>query len=155
MPQQLTSHSGSTESVVGLSARRCINSTVSRPYLIGEMMNALMGPPGSFVAQGTCGVTTSVEYVMSFFWNALPPTPPGCCPRPRRARDETSAKSASEAGKTFFMMSQGDGALGRRGGHGPCRPVNEDGSSPGRGPASDRLGDPEADARGRENVLDG
>src|SRR3569832_1518872 len=34
------------------------------------MKKPLIGPCGSFVAHGTCGVTTAVEYVMSFF---------GCC----------------------------------------------------------------------------
>ena len=61
MPQQLTSQLRSIVTVVGSSESRCISSTMSRPSVTGGTKKPRMGPPGSFVAHGTCGVTTSVE----------------------------------------------------------------------------------------------
>jgi hypothetical protein len=61
MPQQLTSQLGSIVTVVGSSASRCISSTMSRPCETLGTKKPRMGPPGSVVAHGTCGVATSVE----------------------------------------------------------------------------------------------
>jgi len=65
------------------------------------MKKDFIGPPGSLVAHGTWGVTTSVEYVMSFFWKELPPTPDWTLPA---ARVNTMEERRSAEKKDFFMM---------------------------------------------------
>ena len=88
MPQQLTSQLRSIVTVTGSSESRCISSTMSRPSVTEGTKRPRIGPPGSVAAQGTWGVTTSVEKGMS--WRTA-----GFASPRRRAVAATASESAA------------------------------------------------------------